>query len=319
MTCNVTGATAFAGLLGFPIKHSLSPGIHNRWFDHFKIDAVYMAWEVPHQTSFAALVTGLMGCSGFLGANITIPYKEAIGTIEGITRTFQAENVGAANTLFKDAEGNWLLDNTDIYGIKESIRVLVTPTAANAQVPRVLQSNCNSSVTLPSRTHVLLLGSGGAAKAALWVLENLLEGECDLTVAARSPYKIRGSGNALPRPTKTSFVGFDQGSEVWSEDCARRCCGPEVETVVVISSLPPPQAVGDRDYAQEIISQVNHLLVQPGREVTKRRLCYFDMSYQQTPALECAAATGWKVLDGKLMLTTQAAHSFYCWTKQWPL
>ena len=74
MKRSITAATAIAGVVGHPVRHSLSPVIHNTWIEAAGLDAVYLAFA-PASDGFMALVEGLRGGVA-LGLNVTLPFKQ---------------------------------------------------------------------------------------------------------------------------------------------------------------------------------------------------------------------------------------------------
>ncbi|MGE5706998.1 MAG: shikimate dehydrogenase, partial [Bacteroidota bacterium] len=142
-------------LLGDPLAHTLSPGMHNAAFEAAGIDAVYLALPVPPARLEAAL-RGLRALD-FGGGNVTIPHKVAI--IPFLDRlTPAAKAIGAVNTLFWQ-EGLLWGDNTDAPGFASTLEE--PPESA------------------------LILGTGGAAKAVLFAL--LEKGAEKIFVATRHP------------------------------------------------------------------------------------------------------------------------------------
>ena len=157
MSRRISPATRLTCLLGHPVAHSVSPQIHNAAFATARIDAVYLAFDVP-PARVPEVVAGLRAL-GMLGANVTVPHKRAIWELAD-ARTPEAELIGAANTLFWDA-GALVADNTDAGGLQE-----------------VLQRD----VRLEPGDPVLLFGAGGAARAAAVALGRL---DARLQVRAR--------------------------------------------------------------------------------------------------------------------------------------
>ncbi|MGH8909864.1 MAG: shikimate dehydrogenase [Egibacteraceae bacterium] len=135
-------------LLGHPVAHSVSPQIHNAGFAAARIDAVYLAFDVPPERIAAAI--GGLRALGLLGANVTVPHKRAAWELAD-ARTPEARLVGAANTLFWDSCA-LVADNTDARGLQE-----------------VLERD----VRLRPGDPVLLFGAGGAARAAAVALGRL--------------------------------------------------------------------------------------------------------------------------------------------------
>jgi len=130
--------TKFLGLIGFPIKHSLSPQIHNYLFKKYSLNYIYGCFEVRH---LKEVVRGLSNL-GFIGFNITIPYKEKIiSYLDRVDK--EAEIIGAVNTVKINHNGLTGF-NTDGRGFLKSLEEFGFTSQGKA---------------------VLILGAGGGAKA----------------------------------------------------------------------------------------------------------------------------------------------------------
>lgn len=138
-------------VLGFPVAHSRSPAMQNAALAALGLDDwSYEAIEVA-PADFAAKVTEM--AAGFAGANVTIPHKEAALALAAVPSE-AAREIGAANTLTfgppaldgPDAEGGIVADNTDAGGLLAALG------------------------TTPLDARALVLGAGGAARAAVWAL-----------------------------------------------------------------------------------------------------------------------------------------------------
>lgn len=113
----LTGRSRLAGVLGWPVGHSRSPRLHNHWLERYGIDGAYVPLPVRPE-SFASAVTALADL-GFLGANVTVPHKEAaLRVCDEVTSS--ARRIGAVNTLFFHNE-RILGDNTDAYGFIQNL------------------------------------------------------------------------------------------------------------------------------------------------------------------------------------------------------
>src|SRR5690606_379914 len=100
-------------LLGDPVAHSLSPLLHNAAFRAAGLNAVYLACRVA-PSRLGEAVAGLRAL-GALGANVTIPHKQAVAPhLDVLTPT--AEAIGAVNTIAREADGRLRGDNTDAAG-----------------------------------------------------------------------------------------------------------------------------------------------------------------------------------------------------------
>ena len=145
----LTGAGKIAGVVGWPIRHSLSPLLHGYWLEELKIDGALVPLGVPRE-DFARVIANLQR-AGFRGVNVTVPHKEAAFALTH-SRDAAAEAAGAANLLIFHADGRIEGRNTDAVGLRESLR--------------------EAMGSLEGKT-ILLLGAGGAARGALLALNDL--------------------------------------------------------------------------------------------------------------------------------------------------
>ncbi|MCG8432372.1 MAG: shikimate dehydrogenase [Candidatus Omnitrophica bacterium] len=129
------------GLIGYPVGHSLSPGMHNAAFQALGIDAEYRLFEVsPAQLESFMMSLDTRDIRGF---NVTVPHKEAvIGCLDLADEELSPRGVKAVNTVVKRGE-RWKGFNTDIPGFLRHIREHIDPAGKR----------------------VALLGAGGAGKA----------------------------------------------------------------------------------------------------------------------------------------------------------
>nr|WP_295107063.1 shikimate dehydrogenase [uncultured Caulobacter sp.] len=158
----ISGAAMVGGVCGAPVKHSMSPLIHNAWIAAAGIDAVYAPFA-PTLESFEAFVNGLRG-GAIKGLNVTIPFKErALACAD--TASDLARMAGAANLLVFKEDGSIHGDNTDGPGLLGAI---------TAQAP-------GFDVTAAP---VVILGAGGAARGAVAAL--LLAGAPKVAIVNRT-------------------------------------------------------------------------------------------------------------------------------------
>jgi shikimate dehydrogenase len=152
-------ASLLVGLIGYPVEHSLSPAFQQAAFDALGIPARYELWPTPVE-ALAARFRSLRA-TGVLGANVTVPHKEAAFTrVDQISD--RARRAGAVNTVV-NRDGALYGDNTDVAGFAAPLRErgLVLGELA-----------------------VVVLGAGGAARG---VLAALAEAGCrHVTVANRT-------------------------------------------------------------------------------------------------------------------------------------
>lgn len=144
MSRKITGATTVAGVAGAPVKHSLSPIIHNAWIEAAGLDAVYVPFA-PCGDDFIRFAAGLRG-GVIRGLNVTLPFKEAALSISDEVSE-RAELAGAVNLLVFDADGRITGDNVDGLGLLGAFA---------AQAPDFD----------PRQGPVVIIGAGGAARGA---------------------------------------------------------------------------------------------------------------------------------------------------------
>ncbi|MGR3761271.1 shikimate dehydrogenase [Roseobacteraceae bacterium NS-SX3] len=102
-----------AGVIGCPVAHSKSPQLHRHWLQAYGIAGHYVPMHV--EPADLETVIRTLPKAGFVGANVTIPHKEAVMAIADKV-TDRATLIGAANTLIFRSDGTILADNTDGYG-----------------------------------------------------------------------------------------------------------------------------------------------------------------------------------------------------------
>lgn len=154
----ISGATRLAGVLGFPVTHSLSPALHNAAFAALQINAVSVGLSVSKQDLERA-VGGLVAI-GAVGVSVTMPHKGAVvGLAHECTPT--VTRLGAANCL-TFVDGRILASSTDGQGILDA-----------------LAEQANFS---PFGKKVALIGAGGAAAA---IALALADAGADLAIIAR--------------------------------------------------------------------------------------------------------------------------------------
>ena len=115
----LSGTTRLACVLGVPVRHSLSPAIHNAAFAARDIDAVYLAFEIDTE-SMAPTVRALRSI-GFLGASVTMPHKDVAHTLCDEIGPV-ARQLGSLNTLVARADGSLYGESTDGDGCVGALR-----------------------------------------------------------------------------------------------------------------------------------------------------------------------------------------------------
>jgi shikimate dehydrogenase len=103
-----------AGVIGFPISHSLSPIIHNFYLNKYKIDGTYEAFAIPNE-NFEDSIKNLVEQQNLSGFNITIPHKEKIYNLcHHLSKTAQITK--AVNTVIIMQNGKFFGHNSDAEG-----------------------------------------------------------------------------------------------------------------------------------------------------------------------------------------------------------
>lgn len=153
----IDGYTRLAAVVANPIKHSISPFIHNQAFEATHTNGVYVAWEVE-ATDLAETVANVRRYQMF-GINLSMPYKEqVISYLDQLSE--EARLIGAVNTVV-NREGTLIGYNTDGKGFFKSLPSFKI-----------------------SGKKMVLLGAGGAAKAIL--SQAILDGVSQVSVSVRS-------------------------------------------------------------------------------------------------------------------------------------
>lgn len=159
----ITGKARLAGVIGWPVSHSLSPRLHGFWLAAHAIDGAYVPLPVQKH-DFKTVLLSLQK-SGFAGVNVTVPHKEAAFEIaHQLDKTAKA--AGAVNLLLFAPDGKIIGCNTDVGGLAASLTEDLGKGALQ-----------NKSA--------VVLGAGGAARAAVLALAEL--GAKDIRVVARHP------------------------------------------------------------------------------------------------------------------------------------
>jgi shikimate dehydrogenase len=250
-------------VFGDPISHSLSPYIHASFARQCGIDLTYTAIQVPLE-SFADRLAAFIARGG-RGANVTLPLKQAAFALSTVRSDF-AERVGAVNTVTPLAAGRWRGDNTDGAGL---VRDLTERHALDLRGRRTL-----------------LLGAGGAARAAAFAL--LDAGVAELVIVNRTPERADELSDAVGEPARVH-------SRYWQDLGA---CG-NFGLIVNATSAGHDRTTLDLPIAL----------------LTSHTLSY-DLSYGAAAFAFLAwarAARAAQALDGLGMLVEQAAEAFAIW------
>jgi shikimate dehydrogenase len=147
---SISGKAKLAGVVGWPVAHSLSPRLHGYWLNAHGVDGAYVPLAVPRE-QFARAIESLR-MMGFAGVNVTVPHKEAAFAIAHELDD-AALAAGAVNLLVFSG-GKIAGRNTDAAGLAANLNEALTKNALNGK-------------------DAVLLGTGGAARAAILALSEL--------------------------------------------------------------------------------------------------------------------------------------------------
>ena len=148
MNKNINANTQISGIFGNPVSHSLSPIMHNNWFEKYKLNCLYCAFDVlPENLKFAV---DAIKSLNLLGVNVTVPHKvEVMKYLDNID--ISAKTIGSVNTIV-NKKGKLYGYNTDWQGFITDLK--------------------SKSINLKNKA-VLVIGAGGASKAILYSLNKM--------------------------------------------------------------------------------------------------------------------------------------------------
>src|ERR1700722_9785716 len=116
----ISGQVGITGVFGDPVKHSMSPAMHNAAYAALAMDRVYLAFNVTPE-NFASAMRAIPAL-GILGVNLTVPHKEAAAKMLK-NLSAEAKLLRAANCIINDG-GKLRGDNTDARGLEGDLRAL---------------------------------------------------------------------------------------------------------------------------------------------------------------------------------------------------
>lgn len=256
-------------LLGHPVEHSLSPAFQQAAFDSIGLPVRYEAIDVP-PADLARVVAELRADPMIMGANVTVPHKEKIAPLLD-SMTDDAIQIGAVNTITR-AGSRLVGRNTDIAGFRAALDGLLD----GRRTPR----------------HALVLGAGGAAKAAIAAL--ISAGIAQLSIANRHLARAE----RLVAELRKSAPHLTVRAAPWHE-------GLLVEEAQIAGLVVHATTLGLRDGALALPAAA----FRAGQFV-------LDVVYTpgETALVHSARAAGAEAADGGEMLLLQGAAAFSLWT-----
>jgi len=267
----VTGKTKICGLIGDPIEHTVSPAMHNAAFKALGLDFLYLPFQVK-SADLGKAVGGLRALN-ITGVNVTIPHKVAVIPLLDALDPL-AERIGAVNTIV-NKEGQLTGSNTDAEGFIKALQ---------------------EHGVAPKDKNTIVLGAGGAARAAA--------------------YALAGQGARLTILNRRLELD-------WARTLARKLEKdfPQKVRVLELDEKNLEKALGEA----ELLVNATSVGMSPNREATpvparllRGGLTVFDIVYNpiKTRLLAEAEAAGARTIGGVEMLVWQGALAFEKWTGQ---
>ncbi len=249
----IESVTKVYGIAGDPVSHSMSPWVMNAAFRRENVNAVYLPLHAKSMEDLLSTTTDLP----LDGMSVTMPYKQAV--VEHLDNSdVLTQKTGACNTIVRGKDGRLFGFNTDIYGIVAAIE------------PRVALQGAR----------VLVLGAGGAARAAVFGLRAKGAEVFILNrTLATAQALAKESGSKVVKRSELPKLGFE-----------------------MIFNATPVGMGGDKH--------------SPLEENELNALWVFDSVYNpiETPLLKMAQSKGCGTISGAEMFVHQAARQFEIWT-----
>jgi len=271
----------YIGLIGYPLKHSISPYFQQAALDYYRLDISYEAWETS-PTQLKDIVNDLRKPQN-VGANITAPHKEAVLPLLDEVDDLSS-SIGAVNTIVKK-DDRLLGFNTDAYGFIEALD--------------------KEGHFDPEGKQVVILGAGGVSRAVGFALVQRKVASLAITdgiferARALAENLVRHIKGAPPsskdlEPDVTAFQWQSLSSAETFDNC---------DLIVHCTTI------GMKHSSQEGQSPLS-------LEVIPRSVLVYDLVYNPwlTPLLGLAQKAGANILGGLPMLVYQGAASFKLWT-----
>lgn len=216
-----------AGVIGDPVRHSLSPTIHNAAFEACGLDWIYLALPVAAGSGSRAVEA--MKTFGIEGLSVTMPHKAAVAEAAD-ELTVAAEVLGVSNCLFR-RNGLVVGDSTDGDGFVASFEAEFHRTLAGLQV--------------------VVVGAGGAARSIVEAVGRA--GATGITVANRSPANAAEAASLAPMAIATGLDDVDRFSRadvIVNATAVGMTGGPDPAGIPV-----PIQAIHDGQIVIDIVYQ----------------------------------------------------------------
>lgn len=253
-TDQVDAGTRVYGVAGDPVRHSLSPIMMNTAFHRETVNAVYLTLQTEKIADLLLLIREVP----VHGVSVTMPLKQEI--MKHLDRTdVLSQKIGACNTVVRSQDGKLIGYNTDVAGIVRPLEQRIDLRKAK----------------------VLLLGAGGAARAAAFGLK---QKGAEVFILNRTPQ----TAQKLAREAEAKTIRRDQLAKA------------NFDLIVNATS------VGMTGMKQQTILEEKELNAK----------LVFDLVYSpmETPLLKMARSKGLAVITGAEMFVHQGAEQFQLWT-----
>ncbi|MFG0245961.1 MAG: type I 3-dehydroquinate dehydratase [Phycisphaerales bacterium JB052] len=301
---SIKPTTKVYGIIGWPVKQSMSPLVHNAGFEHIRWDGVYVPMPVESSyESFKATVLSLMDfvVLNFSGASVTIPHKEHVRKYcDEVGIEHMLPFISAFNTLYQIGN-SWFVQNTDIQAIQDLIaeqygfntpEVGIIGAGGVASVAALTTVNHSSNVSVFNRT----------SQRADTLIQEVRQGTKHIENAKRYTQKSHPFNYPKDENGNDIMSGEIQAQPLQSLADSRlnlyiNC------TPVGMTGGPDPEGLS---------------IPIPDMPNLSPDTVFFDTVYNpiETPMLKAAKERGYRTIDGVQMFVKQAAAQFEIWTGQ---
>ncbi len=256
------------GIVGWPLIHSYSPYIHNFWLNQYSLDHKYK--KFPIEPNKLSETFNTLKRKNFIGLNVTVPYKEQLlPYMDKLDES--AKKIGAINIISRDSNGYFIGSNSDSYGFIQNLY------------------HCYPNKDLKN-IQCAILGSGGAARAALYSL--IKEGAQEVLIFSRNYNKAISLSSDFRNKCKVfnwnKYINFMK----------------DIQLLINATPMGMPN------------TPLNNLEL---NKLNKNAIVY-DLVYSKidTPLISLAKQNGYSTISGLGMLLHQAVPSFYKWFNKKP-
>lgn len=258
------------GIFGHPLGHTLSPGMQEAAFEKSGLRAFYLVFDLEPR-DFKKTAGNLRRCV-LDGFNLTVPYKETVLRYLDLL-TPEARAVGAVNTVFKKNR-KWCGTNTDVYGF--------------------LTALAEEGGFHPRNKRALVIGSGGAARAAVYGL---------LKSGARAVWVLNRNTARAEKLVKDFKKNLPQANLHPASLQTPALASLMEEADLIVNATSAGLKPGETALPPGVIPEAG------------RKKLFYDLIYnRETEFLAAARKKGHQTLGGLGMLLFQGAKAFEHWT-----